>query len=241
LEFRSWKRRCNRFIFKKRTSFLKHSYLYVDFDIFEPKLILSSTDTYKTLAKPSPEVLYKEKNSKFFGYAFPIASEEEIKNHIDQLKKEHFSARHWCYAWQIGTTKIQYRANDDGEPNNSAGMPIYGQIQSFDITNVLVVVVRYFGGIKLGVGGLISAYKEGAKMALEASDIIEKTIDVHFSITFDYKNINKVMRVIKEKNLNIISQKMEENCQIEISTRKKNAEVIFDIFSNLFEIDIEEI
>lgn len=198
-------------------------------------------DTYKTIAEASPETLYKEKNSKFFGFAFPITTEEEVKIHIDQLKKEHFSARHWCYAYQLGTTKIQYRANDDGEPNNSAGMPIYGQIQSFDVTNILIVVVRYFGGVKLGVGGLISAYRESAKMALEASSIIEKTIDVHFKITFDYKNMNKVMRVIKEKNLNIVSQNMNENCQIEIATRKKNAETVFDIFTNLFEVDIEEI
>ncbi|WP_136668754.1 YigZ family protein [Flavobacterium sp. H122] len=202
---------------------------------------MSTTDTYKTIEEASPETLFKEKNSKFYGYAFPVTSEEEIKSHIEHLKKVHFSARHWCYAWQLGTTKTQYRANDDGEPNNSAGMPIYGQIQSFDVTNVLVVVVRYFGGVKLGVGGLISAYREGAKLALEASAIIEKTIDIHFSITFDYKNMNKVMRVIKEKNLNIVSQKMEESCQIEISTRKKNAEMIFDIFTNLFEVEIEEL
>ncbi|MFC4817656.1 IMPACT family protein [Flavobacterium sp. GCM10023249] len=202
---------------------------------------MTSLDTYKTIAEASPETLYKEKNSKFFGFAFPITTEEEVKIHIDQLKKEHFSARHWCYAYQLGTTKIQYRANDDGEPNNSAGMPIYGQIQSFDVTNILIVVVRYFGGVKLGVGGLISAYRESAKMALEASSIIEKTIDVHFKITFDYKNMNKVMRVIKEKNLNIVSQNMNENCQIEIATRKKNAETVFDIFTNLFEVDIEEI
>lgn len=197
-------------------------------------------DTYKTIAEASPETLYKEKNSKFFGFAFPITTEEEVKIHIDKLKKEHFSARHWCYAYQLGTTKVQYRANDDGEPNNSAGMPIYGQIQSFDITNILIVVVRYFGGVKLGVGGLISAYRESAKMALEASSIIEKTIDVHFKITFDYKNMNKVMRVIKEKNLGIVSQKMEESCEIEIATRKKNAGMVSDIFSNLFEVEIEE-
>lgn len=202
---------------------------------------MHTKDIYKTIEEASPETLFKEKNSKFYGYAFPVTSEEEIRTHLDHLKKIHFSARHWCYAWQLGTTKIQYRANDDGEPNNSAGMPIYGQIQSFDVTNVLVVVVRYFGGVKLGVGGLISAYREGAKLALEASTIIEKTIDIHFSITFDYKNMNKVMRVIKEKNLNIISQKMEESCQIEIATRKKNADMVLDIFSNLFEVAIEEI
>lgn len=202
---------------------------------------MTSSDTYKTILEASPEVLYKEKNSKFFGFAFPVTSEEEVKLHLEQLKKEHFSARHWCYAFQIGTTKMQYRANDDGEPNNSAGMPIYGQIQSFDLTNILIVVVRYFGGVKLGVGGLISAYREAAKMAIENATIIEKTIDVHFVITFDYKNMNKVMRIIKEKNLAIISQVMNENCQIEIATRKKNAEMVLDIFTNLFEVEIEEI
>ncbi|WP_447637947.1 IMPACT family protein [Flavobacterium microcysteis] len=196
-------------------------------------------DTYRTLDFPSEEVLYKEKNSKFFGYAFPISSEDEAKEILDDLRKQHHSARHWCYAFQIGTEKIYFRANDDGEPSNSAGMPIYGQIQSFEITNVLVVVVRYFGGVKLGVGGLISAYRTAAQMALEASEIVEKTIDIHYLVTFDYKNMNKVMRVIKEKNLDIVSQKMEMSCEIEIKTRKKNAEIVFDIFSNLYEIGIK--
>ncbi|WP_264522289.1 IMPACT family protein [Flavobacterium sp. N1994] len=198
-------------------------------------------DTYKTLACPSNEILFKEKNSKFFGYAFPITTEEEIKSHIEKLRKQHFGAGHFCYAFQIGTDTIYFRVNDDGEPSNSAGMPIYGQIQSFGLTNVLVVVVRFFGGVKLGVGGLISAYRTAAQMALEEAEIIEKTINLHFQISFDYKNMNKVMRVIKEKNLSIVSQKMEENCQIEISTRKKNAELIFDIFTTLFEIDIKKI
>lgn len=197
-------------------------------------------DTYKTLAIPSEEILYKEKNSKFFGYAFPIATEEDVKPILEDLRKQHHAARHWCYAFQTGTEKIYFRANDDGEPNNSAGMPIYGQIQSFDVTNVLIVVVRYFGGVKLGVGGLISAYKTAAQMALEVSEIIEKTIDIHYLIRFDYKNMNKVMRVIKEKNLDIIAQKMEMSCEIEIATRKKNAEMIFDIFSNLYEVTILE-
>ena len=196
-------------------------------------------DTYRTLDFPSEEVLYKEKNSKFFGYAFPISSEEQAKDFLDNLRKQHHSARHWCYAFQLGTEKIHFRANDDGEPSNSAGMPIYGQIQSFEITNVLVVVVRYFGGVKLGVGGLISAYRTAAQMALEASEIVEKTIDIHYLVSFDYKNMNKVMRVIKEKNLDIVSQKMEMSCEIELKTRKKNAEIVFDIFSNLYEISIK--
>ena len=198
-------------------------------------------DTFKTIASPSTEILFKEKNSKFFGYAFPVTTEDEIKLHLDKLRKKHFGAGHFCYAFQLGSETLFFRINDDGEPNNSAGMPIYGQIQSFGLTNVLVVVVRFFGGVKLGVGGLISAYKTAAQMALEESVILEKTIDVHFQISFDYKNMNKVMRIIKEKNLEIISQQMKESCQIKIATRKKNAEIIFDIFFNLFEIEIKKI
>ena len=198
-------------------------------------------DTFKSIASPSTEILFKEKNSKFFGYAFPVTTEDEIKLHLDKLRKKHFGAGHFCYAFQLGTDTLFFRVNDDGEPSNSAGMPIYGQIQSFGLTNVLVVVVRFFGGVKLGVGGLISAYKTAAQMALEESVILEKTIDIHFEISFDYKNMNKVMRIIKEKNLEIISQQMKESCQITIATRKKNAEIIFDIFFNLFEIEIKKI
>ena len=205
-------------------------------------------DTYTTIAKATEEILFKEKSSKFFGYAFPIQSEEEIKPIIEQLRKLHPHAVHYCYAYQIGTEKISYRANDDGEPSNTAGAPIYGQIQSFGLTNVLLVVVRIFGGIKLGVGGLISAYKTTAQLVLEEAEIIEKTIDISFLISFDYKNMNKVMRVIKEKKLDIVTQTMEliEDSgialgKIEIKTRKKNAEVIFDIFENLFEIEIKRL
>ncbi len=196
-------------------------------------------DTYKTLAAPSEETLFKEKNSKFFGYAFPVTTEEEVKAILEDVRKQHHSARHWCYAFQLGTEQIYYRANDDGEPNNSAGMPIYGQIQSFEVTNVLIVVVRYFGGVKLGVGGLISAYRTSAQMALEASEIIEKTIDVHYTLTFGYQNMNKVMRVIKEKNLDIVSQKMEMDCEIVVSTRKQNAPMVLEAFNNWYEIGIK--
>jgi uncharacterized YigZ family protein len=198
-------------------------------------------DTYKTISTASEEVLYKEKNSKFFGYAFPVTTEEEIKEILEGLRKTHFSARHWCYAYQIGTEKIQYRANDVGEPNNSAGIPIYGQIQSFEVTNVLIVVVRYFGGVKLGVGGLITAYKTAAQMAMENAEIIECTIDKNFIISFGYAHMNKVMRIIKEKNLQIISQKMEMDCEIQISIRKKNVQKLLDTFENLYEIKLTEI
>ena len=205
-------------------------------------------DTYTTIAQATEEILFKEKSSKFFGYAFPIQSEEEVKPIIEQLRKLHPHAVHYCYAYQIGTEKISYRANDDGEPSNTAGAPIYGQIQSFGLTNVLLVVVRIFGGIKLGVGGLITAYKTTAQLVLEEAEIIEKTIDIHFLISFDYKNMNKVMRVIKEKKLDIVTQSMELDedsglalGKIEIKNRKKNAEMIFDIFDNLFEIEIKRL
>lgn len=202
---------------------------------------MNSNDTFKTIALPTEEILFKEKSSKFYGYAFPVTSEEEVKQQLDDLRKKHPGAVHYCYAYQIGTEKTIYRANDDGEPSNSAGAPIYGQIQSHGLTNLLIVVVRFFGGIKLGVGGLIVAYKTAAQMSLEQAEIIEKTIDIHYLISFDYKNMNKVMRIIKEKNLEIIAQKLELNCEIEIATRKKNAESIFDIFSNLYEISIKKV
>jgi len=198
-------------------------------------------DTYKTIDIPAKGELFKDRGSKFYGYTYPISSEDEVKPIIEQLKKEHHTARHWCYAWQLGTDKIRYRANDDGEPSNSAGPPIYGQIQAFDVTNILIVVVRYFGGTKLGVGGLMNANKTGSKLALEASDIIEKTIDRVFRITFQYKDMNKVMRIVKEKQLNITHQKLELDCQYTIPVRKSKADQIFEIFTNLFGVTIKEI
>ena len=200
---------------------------------------MNATDSYKTIKNPSEEVLFKEKSSKFFGYAFPISSENEIKSIIEPLRKKHFGAVHFCYAFQIGTETVQYRANDDGEPSNSAGMPIYGQILSYGLTNVLIVVVRFFGGTKLGVGGLITSYKTCAQMAIEASEIIEKTIDISYIIEFDYQNINKVMRVIKEKNIELITQNLAETCKIEIAVRQKNAEKIVGIFNNMFKVKIK--
>ncbi len=198
-------------------------------------------DTFKTITKPSEETLFKDRSSKFYGYAFPVNNEEEIKEHIEQLKKQHYNARHWCYAWQLGKEYEKFRANDDGEPSNSAGMPIYGQLQSFGVTNVLVVVVRYFGGTKLGVGGLIQAYKTSAKLALEASNIIEKTIDVDFILKFEYPEMNTVMRIIKDQNLNITNQKMELDCEYVISVRKKEAEKIFQIFNTTYKVSITRI
>lgn len=198
-------------------------------------------DTYKTILKPSEEVLFKEKGSKFFGYAFPVISEEDVKERLDNLKKTHHSARHWCYAWQLGKSYEHYRANDDGEPSNSAGMPIYGQLQSFDVTNALVVVVRYFGGTKLGVGGLIQAYKTTAQMALETCKIVEKTINETFLLKFEYPEMNTVMRIIKDEDLNLVNQKMELSCEFEIAVRKKDAERIFELFENTYKVAIKHL
>ncbi|MBW1297723.1 IMPACT family protein [Aquimarina litoralis] len=202
---------------------------------------MNTEDSYKTIETPSEEVLFKDKNSKFFGYSFPVTTEEDIKQRIESLKKQHHSARHWCYAWQLGVENIKYRSNDDGEPSNSAGQPIYGQIQSFEVTNILIVVVRYFGGVKLGVGGLINAYRTAAKLSLESSHIVQKTINIKFCITFEYQNMNKVMRIIKEKQITIIDQKLELNCSIFISVRKTKANEIKDLFSTLYQIEIEQL
>ena len=201
---------------------------------------METNDIYKTIALNSESVLFKEKNSKFFGYAFHVLNEDDVKRYLEQVKKEHHAARHWCYAYQIGTEKKVFRVNDDGEPTNSAGMPIYGQIQSFNLTNVLVIVVRYFGGVKLGVGGLIQAYKTTALLTLESCKIIKKTINDTFTIAFEYKDMNKVMRVIKEKQLHILNQELELSCKIIISVRKKSANTIFEIFDNIFGVSIKK-
>ena len=196
-------------------------------------------DVYKTIKAPSKETLFKEKGSKFFGYAFPVASEDAVKETLEILRKKHHTARHFCYAYQLGIEKIRFRANDDGEPNNSAGMPIYGQIQAFEVTNILIVSVRYFGGTKLGVGGLMSAYKLSAKMALDASVILEKTINIMYTLTFNYDLMNSVMRIIKERNIDIVDQKLEIDCQYTIAVRKNDAEIIFTIFDTLYKVAIK--
>ncbi len=198
-------------------------------------------DTYKTIVKASQEVIFKDRGSKFLGYAFPITHEEQVKDIIEVLKKQHHTARHWCYGYQLGKNYDRFRANDDGEPSNSAGMPIYGQLQSFDVTNTLIVVVRYFGGTKLGVGGLINAYKTAAQMALEACEIEERTIDSHFLLTFDYPEMNTVMRLIKEHHIELVAQKMELHCTFEIKVRLTEAKRIFEIFDNTYKVEIKKL
>lgn len=197
-------------------------------------------DVYKTIDKASTEALFKDRGSKFYGYAFAVTNEEEIKENIEFLKKQHYNARHWCYAWQLGMKYENYRVSDDGEPTNSAGMPIYGQLQAFEVTNILLVVVRYFGGKKLGIGGLIQAYKTAAKLVLENSKIIKKTINEEFVLQFDYPEINKVMQIIKEEQISIIHQKLDLNCMYIISVRKKEAEKVFKRFNKTYKVLIKK-
>ncbi|WP_422860173.1 IMPACT family protein [Flagellimonas sp. S174] len=196
-------------------------------------------DIFKTLAKPSIQILYKDRKSKFYGYAYPVSSEEEVKPILEALRKKHPSANHVCYAWRLGVDSFSYRANDDGEPNNSAGMPIYGQIQALDITNVLVAVVRFFGGVKLGVGGLIQAYRETARLTLDASEIIQSVQHSKITLHFEYPNMNKVMRVLRQHKVTILSQKMELNCRMVISVQKSKAQETGELFQEIPGIKIE--
>lgn len=202
---------------------------------------MKQSDTYKTLNQPSPEILYKDRKSKFFAQVFPIDSEDDVKPIVEDLRKKYHTANHVCFAWQLGTENPIYRANDDGEPNNSAGMPIYGQIQSFDVTNILITVTRIFGGTKLGVGGLIQAYKTASQMALENSKIVEKIIKAHYRLQFSYAEMDKVMRIIKQKNLDIVSQKMELDCDFVVSVRLSESEDVFQIFDEMQHIKISKL
>lgn len=197
-------------------------------------------DTYKTIAHPTEEILHKDRKSKFFGYAFPITTEQEIKPLLEVLRSRQPSAGHVCYAWQLGVEKIRYRANDDGEPNNSAGMPIYGQIKASGLTNVLVAVSRIYGGTKLGVGGLIQAYKTAAQLALSSSRQIEKYLEVQFVIQFEYPQMDKVMRTIKQLDMTIVHQKLELSCEMIVSTRKSNEKKTALLFEELHEIFFEK-
>ena len=175
-------------------------------------------DTYKTIAKPS-EGLFKDKGSKFMSFAFPVDSEDEIRNIIQVLRKEHHSARHHCYAWRLGYDKSVFRANDDGEPSSTAGKPILGQIQSFDLTNILIVVVRYFGGTLLGVSGLINAYRNAASDAILQAEIVEKLVEKQLLVEFDYAVLNEVMKIFKEEKLTQNEPQFDLRCRIKTQIR----------------------
>ncbi len=190
-------------------------------------------DAYLTIEGVS-EGIYKEKGSKFLGFAHRVRTEEEVKEVIQQYKKQYYDARHWCFAYILGADKKRFRANDDGEPGNSAGTPILNQIRSNDLTDVLVVVVRYFGGTKLGVSGLINAYKTAAAEALETADVIEEFLQKHIRIGFEYPQMNDVMKVAKNYDFDFSQQEFDMNCHINFWVREKLFE---EVKSKLEDVD----
>lgn len=189
-------------------------------------------DTYQTLAATA-EGIYKEKGSKFLAFAYPVRTVEDVKKHLEHLRKEYFDARHHCYAYILGPDKATYRANDDGEPSGTGGRPIHGQMLSFDITDTLIVVVRYFGGILLGASGLANAYKAAAHDALQNATIVQRTVNADYRLCFEYPLMNNVMRILKEQNISPQNQQFEMDCKIDISVRKSQAERIVAALSKL--------
>ena len=180
-------------------------------------------DTYKTIAKQA-EGTYTEKRSKFLAFAIPVRSLDAIKEHLKTYEKKYYDARHVCYAYMLGAERTDFRANDNGEPSGTAGRPILGQINSFGLTDILIIVVRYFGGIKLGTSGLIVAYKAAAQEALNAAEIIEKTVDADITFLFEYPFMNDVMRIVKEESPEIISQDFDTDCRMTLRIRKSQFE-----------------
>ena len=197
-------------------------------------------DTYRTLAAPA-EGLYKEKGSKFLAFAYPVRTTDDVKAHLDELRKQYFDARHHCYAYILGPNKDAYRANDDGEPSGTGGRPIHGQLLSADLTDTLIVVVRYFGGILLGASGLANAYKTAARDAIDHAQIIEKTIDVRYRLHFEYALMNDVMRIIKDFDLKPENQHFDLDCTLELSVRQSLAVRLYDAVANLRAVTIEDI
>lgn len=182
-------------------------------------------DSYKTIAKPS-EGSYSEKRSKFLAYAFPVQDEQEVKQRLAEIQKKHWDARHHCYAYILGAHKDAYRLNDNGEPSGTAGRPIYGQLLSKDVTNTLVIVVRYFGGIKLGVSGLQNAYKVAAREALDAAVIEERTVQETYRVTFEYVKMNDIMQILKDPEVQVLDRQSYMQCIYTISVRQREADRI---------------
>ena len=195
-------------------------------------------DEYRTIRNDSSG-LYKEKGSKFISLAYPVKDEDTVKQKLEQVRKQYHDARHHCYAYRLGYRGEHYRVNDDGEPSGTAGKPIYGQIMSKEMTNVLIVVVRYFGGTKLGVGGLINAYRTAARDALEQASAVKKTINDCYMVLFDYPLMNKVMRVVKDYNLDVVKQEFEISCKLLYLIRREKAPGVYEKFSGLKGVKIE--
>jgi len=201
--------------------------------------VFSMSDTYKTIISEA-EGLYKEKGSKFLSFAMPVSTADQAKEIVKEYRKKYYDARHVCYAYMIGAERTDFRANDDGEPSGTAGRPILGQINSRELTNVLVIVIRYFGGILLGTGGLVVAYKEATADALDRTEIIEKTVDIRISISFDYVLMNDVMRVIKDVNAQITAQTYVNQCMMQLSIRKQDAELLSSKLKKILGLVIEK-
>ena len=195
-------------------------------------------DTYKTIAAPS-EGLYKEKGSKFLAFAYPVHNLDEVKAHLEQLRKDYFDARHHCYAYILGPRKDAFRANDDGEPSGTGGRPIHGQLLSADLTDTLIVVVRYFGGILLGASGLANAYKTAARDAINHATIIEKTIDCRYRLLFEYAAMNDVMRILKDYNLKPEQPHYDLDCSLEVSIRQSESVRVYDTVADLRTVRID--
>ena len=189
-------------------------------------------DSYLTI-EGNAEAIFKEKSSKFLCYAYHVESEEEITAHLEVLRKRYYDATHHCYAWRLGPFGERFRANDDGEPSSTAGKPILGQLLSREITNCLIVVVRYFGGTKLGVPGLISAYKESAAAVLDEAKVVERTVDTVFKVDFSYITMNDVMRIIKDEQPTIVEQVFDNLCSMTLSVRKSKADLVLGKFSKV--------
>ena len=196
-------------------------------------------DVYQTIEKEC-QGYFKDKGSKFYAFAFPVNNEDEVKEILALLRKEHYSARHHCYAWRIGTENIIFRANDDGEPSSTAGKPILGQLQSFNVTNILIVVVRYFGGTLLGVSGLINAYRNAAADALKNAEIKQKIIQREVILDFTYTELAEVMNIVKQENLAIVKTQFEERCQLIFSVRKSGEEKVSQAFGNIYGVKIRK-
>lgn len=184
---------------------------------------MNSNDTYKTISNLS-EAIYTEKRSKFIAFAIPVTTTEEIKEHLDIYQKKYYDARHVCYAYMLGPERKDFRANDNGEPSGTAGKPILGQINSNELTDILIVVIRYFGGIKLGTSGLITAYRAAAADAIAKAEIIEKTVDEEITVVFEFPFMNDIMRIVKEEEPEIVSQLYDMDCSMTLRIRKSKME-----------------
>jgi len=185
------------------------------------------SDSYKTISTAS-QGIYKEKGSRFIALAYPVSDQKEIKPIIDVLKKEHHEARHHCFAYMLGKDRAVWRVNDDGEPSGTAGRPILGQINSAELTNILIVVIRYFGGTLLGVSGLINAYKSAASLAIENAEIIELTLQEFYEISYPFASMNDVMKILKEENVGKSEQSFDLECSIKINFRESVKEKILN-------------